>query len=179
MKYAELTVSEKKELRDTLWNESIYHDGYTDFDHLSTEEQDIVSNCEFSDDIPESVMESAYGMYDFVEDDFFCNTDDQFCDRLGNEIVWKHQQTQQCPLEEGGEMKRFRIGGNQYGGIYRIRQKKANGKTYRLIEESDALGDAVYHIELEVIDGWHERVGKNFNSINDALKAFDVVELFI
>lgn len=76
------------------------------------------------------------------------------------------------------KLSRFRIGGNQYGGIYRIRQKKANGKTYRLIEESDALGDAVYHIELEALDGWHERVGKNFNSINDALKAFDVVELF-
>lgn len=87
MKYAELTVSEKKELRDALWSESIYHDGYTDFDYLSAEEQNIVSNCEFSDDIPESVMESAYGMYDFVPGDFFCNTDDQFCDRLGNEIA--------------------------------------------------------------------------------------------
>jgi len=87
MKYAELTQAEKNELRSTLWSESIYHDSYSDFNFLSAEEKEIVSNCESPCEIPESVMESAYNMYDFVEEDFFCNTDDQFCDRLGNEIA--------------------------------------------------------------------------------------------
>lgn len=84
MKYCELTVSEKKELRETLFNESRCHDGYTDFDYLSNENQDIVSACASADDIPEEIVESAYDIYDFVEEDFFCNTEDQFCDRLGN-----------------------------------------------------------------------------------------------
>ena len=52
---------------------------------LSAEEQDIVENCACAEDIPESVMESAYGIYDFVEGDFFCNVEDQFCDKLGND----------------------------------------------------------------------------------------------
>lgn len=84
MKYHELTVSEKRELREHLYDESFYHDGYTDFDYLSAEYQDIVSNCVSADDIPEEVMESAYDIYDFTEDDFFCNTEDEFCDRNGN-----------------------------------------------------------------------------------------------
>ena len=83
MKYYELTVSEKNELRETLFYESCSHDGYTDFDFLTVEQQNIVENCESSEDIPDEVMESAYGSYDFVEGDFFCNVEDQFCDRLG------------------------------------------------------------------------------------------------
>ena len=84
MKYCELTESEKKELRDTLLDQSICHDGYTDYDYLSVEQQKIVDNCVFSEDIPEDIMEAAFGIYDFVEGDFFCNVEDQFCDRLGN-----------------------------------------------------------------------------------------------
>lgn len=84
MNYNELTVSEKNELRETLFLESISHDGYTDFDYLSPEDQDIVLNCSDPSEIPEEVMEAAYGSYAFVEGDFFCNTEDQFCDRLGN-----------------------------------------------------------------------------------------------
>lgn len=85
MKYCELTTSEKAELRDALFAESIYCDGYTDFDFLSDESKTIVHNCEWAEDIPEEIMEEAYGMYDFVEEDFFCNTEDQFCDRNGDE----------------------------------------------------------------------------------------------
>ena len=84
MKYNELTVSEKNELRGTLFLESIAHDGYTDFDYLSPENQDIVLNCSDPSEIPEEVMEAAYDIYSFTEEDFFCNTEDQFCDRLGN-----------------------------------------------------------------------------------------------
>lgn len=84
MKYNELTVSERNELRETLFLESITHDGYTDFDYLSPENQDIVMACSDPSEIPEAVMEAAYDIYNFVEEDFFCNTEDQFCDRLGN-----------------------------------------------------------------------------------------------
>lgn len=87
MKYAELTQAEKNELRETLWSESFHHDGYTDFDYLSVEQQEIVDKCQFADDIPEEIVAAAYDIYDFVPGDFFCNTEDQFCDRLGNEIA--------------------------------------------------------------------------------------------
>ena len=73
MKYCELREEEKYELRSTLWDQSLTHDGYTDYDYLSNEEQAIVDSAEYPDDIPESVMESAFGIYDFVERDFFCN----------------------------------------------------------------------------------------------------------
>lgn len=75
MKYCELKTSEKKELRETLFYDSINSDGYTDFDYLSIEEQDTVRNCNDPSEIPEGIMESAYGIYDFAEDDFFCNVE--------------------------------------------------------------------------------------------------------
>ena len=85
MKLCDLTISEKNELKEKLWEESFYHDGYTDYDYLSVENQAIVDACKTWEDIPDSVMEAAYDIYDFVEEDFFCNTQDQLCDRLGNE----------------------------------------------------------------------------------------------
>ena len=84
MKYCELTASEKAELRDTLFFASLYPNENFDFVCLSAEQQRVVCECACSDDIPEDIMESAYGCYDFVEEDFFCNVEDQFCDRLGN-----------------------------------------------------------------------------------------------
>lgn len=87
MKYAELTQAEKNELRESLFYGAMYDEDYTDFRFLSEESKRIVRNCEWAEDIPETVMEESYGMYDFVPGDFFCNTDDQFCDRLGNEIA--------------------------------------------------------------------------------------------
>lgn len=90
MKYCELTASEKAELRDTLFWASVYPGEDPDFDGLSAEQQEVVSNCDSSDDIPEDIMEAAYGCYDFVEEDFFCNVEDQFCDRLGNPYDEKH-----------------------------------------------------------------------------------------
>lgn len=83
MNYCELTVSEKKELRESLYFGAMDGESY-DFDCLSDESKRIVKNCECADDIPEAVMEEAYGMYDFVEEDFFCNVEDQFCNRIGN-----------------------------------------------------------------------------------------------
>ena len=74
MTYSKLTIDQKNELRERLFDECFHHECYdcTDFDHLSAEEQKIVYDCDWAEDIPDSVMESAYGMYDFVVDDFFC-----------------------------------------------------------------------------------------------------------
>jgi hypothetical protein len=84
MKFCELTISEKRELKETLWQESLYHDGYTDYDYLSDDQKNVVDACSDWDDIPDDILESAYDMYDFTPEDFFCNTEDQCCDRLGN-----------------------------------------------------------------------------------------------
>ena len=76
MKYIELREEEKMELRSALFDQSHNHDCYypgTDYDNLSAEEQAIVDGCEWEEDIPEAIMESAYGHYDFVEEDFFCD----------------------------------------------------------------------------------------------------------
>ena len=73
MKYRELREEEKQELREALFDRHLWENDDSDFAYLSAEEQDIVRNCEWADDIPESVMESAYGFYDFVDEDFWCN----------------------------------------------------------------------------------------------------------
>ena len=73
MKYCELREEEKAELRETLLDESMRPDGGTDFDSLSNEQKEIVLNCINAEDIPEEIMEAAFGIYDFVEDDFWCN----------------------------------------------------------------------------------------------------------
>ena len=73
MKYCELTTSEKAELRETLFAESIVCDESRDFNSLSEESKAIVNNCECAEDIPEEVMEEAYGEYDFMVEDFWCN----------------------------------------------------------------------------------------------------------
>ncbi len=71
--YNDLTEEEKSELRDNLWSESVSNYGYSDYDYLSAEEQKMVDNANQPEDIPESVMLSAYGGYSFTEEDFMCN----------------------------------------------------------------------------------------------------------
>lgn len=77
MKYCELTESEKKELREALFYGAAYDEEYMVFSVLSDESKQIVRNCEWAEDIPESVMEEAYDVYDFVEEDFFCNVESE------------------------------------------------------------------------------------------------------
>lgn len=72
MKYIELNVEEKAELRQNLWEQGIYGDG-CEYSELSAESAQKVDNAASPEDIPESVMEEAFGIYDFVEEDFFCN----------------------------------------------------------------------------------------------------------
>ena len=73
MKYFELREEEKAELRQKLWEDSMYGDGYTEYAYLSAASAEAVDNAARPEDIPESVMEEAFGCYDFVEEDFFCN----------------------------------------------------------------------------------------------------------
>lgn len=80
MKYYELSIAEKKELKEKLWQESFYNDGYTDYDYLSDEQKNVVDACEDWEDIPEEIVESAYSVYDFTTDDFFCDVYDD-CER--------------------------------------------------------------------------------------------------
>lgn len=86
MKYCELTISEKAELREDLF--LMYCAGDADFECFSEEIKATISNCDQAEDIPEETMEEVYGGYSFVEEDFFCNTEDQFCDRNGGEYKW-------------------------------------------------------------------------------------------
>ena len=66
----ECTEEEISELKDILF--------WSDGDRLeafSREDIEIIENCNFSDEIPFELVEKAFGMYDFVDEDFFCNVD--------------------------------------------------------------------------------------------------------
>ena len=65
--YTELTEDEKSELR---W--SMYY-GCDEYEYLTDEEKSVVDAADWPEDIPESIMLSAFGGYSFVEEDFFCN----------------------------------------------------------------------------------------------------------
>ena len=71
--YGELTENEKAELRDSLFCASLYNRDDPYYSALNTEEQEIIDNCTDGEDIPESIMLSAFGDISFVEEDFFCN----------------------------------------------------------------------------------------------------------
>lgn len=64
----ECTEDEILELKDILF--------WSDGDRLeafSREDIEIIENCNSSDEIPFELIEKAFGMYDFVDEDFFCN----------------------------------------------------------------------------------------------------------
>ena len=80
MKYFELREEEKAELREELWDQMMDADerlrddwGYNDYAYLSAASTEAVDNAARPEDIPEFAMEEAFGDYDFVEEDFFCN----------------------------------------------------------------------------------------------------------
>ena len=73
MNYCELTENEKAELRDSLFCASLYNRDDPYYSTLSAEEQKVIDDCADGEDIPESIMLSAFGGISFVEEDFFCN----------------------------------------------------------------------------------------------------------
>ena len=71
--YLDLTENEKAELRDSLFCASLYNRDDPWYSALSEDEQKIVDDCADGNDIPESVMLSAFRGVSFVVEDFFCN----------------------------------------------------------------------------------------------------------
>ena len=67
MKLCELSYEEKNELKNTLYY------GCDEYELLSDDEKNTVDSAVCWEDIPDSILESAFGMYDFVQEDFFCN----------------------------------------------------------------------------------------------------------
>lgn len=70
MKLCELSSAEKDELKSALYY------GCDEYEWLSDDQKAVVDEAEWYWDIPDSVMESAFGMYDFVHADFWCNLDE-------------------------------------------------------------------------------------------------------
>ena len=64
----ECTEDELQELKDKLF----WSDG-DELEAFSRDDMIIIENCECSEDIPFELLEKAYGMYTFVDEDFFCN----------------------------------------------------------------------------------------------------------
>lgn len=63
----ELTADEMAELKENLFY------GCYENSNLDEEEQLIIDNALYSEDIPNKIIYSAFSGYEFVEDDFFCN----------------------------------------------------------------------------------------------------------
>lgn len=57
---------------DELKNKLYWADG-DELEVFSRDDMIILENCEFAEDIPFELLEKAYGMYTFVDEDFFCN----------------------------------------------------------------------------------------------------------
>lgn len=64
----ECTEEEIDELKDKLF----WADG-DELESFSREDMEIIENCEVSEDIPFELVDKAFGMYTFVDEDFWCN----------------------------------------------------------------------------------------------------------
>lgn len=64
----DLTQDEKEELKSNLfW-------GASEADNLDQQEKKTLDQAKTCADIPDAIIFSAYSGYEFVKDDFFCNT---------------------------------------------------------------------------------------------------------
>ena len=63
----EMTEEEKCELKSTMYY------GCDEYDWLSDKEKELVDNTEYFEDLPDSILISAFGSYAFSEEDFMCN----------------------------------------------------------------------------------------------------------
>lgn len=64
----ECTEEELEQLRDKLF----WADG-DELESFSREDMEIIENCEVPEDIPFELVDKAFGMYSFVDEDFWCN----------------------------------------------------------------------------------------------------------
>lgn len=65
---AECREDEIDELRDRL-----YYTDPDDMPELTQEEVKTIGECLTPSDIPYELLEKVFGIYSFVEEDFFCN----------------------------------------------------------------------------------------------------------
>lgn len=64
----ECTEEELEQLKDKLF----WSDG-DELESFSREDMEIIESCETADEIPYELIEKAFGMYTFVDEDFWCN----------------------------------------------------------------------------------------------------------
>lgn len=64
----ECTEEELEQLRDKLF----WADG-DELESFSEEDKEYIESCEAPDEIPYDLIEKAFGMYTFVDEDFWCN----------------------------------------------------------------------------------------------------------
>ena len=64
----ECTEEELEQLReDIFWNTEKYEDD------LSERDLKLIGECSYPDEIGFEILEKAFGMYAFVDEDFWCN----------------------------------------------------------------------------------------------------------
>ena len=64
----ECTEEELEQLKDKLF----WADG-DELESFSREDMEIIESCETAEEIPYELIEKAFGMYTFVDEDFWCN----------------------------------------------------------------------------------------------------------
>lgn len=64
----ECTEEELEQLREKLF----WADG-DELESFSKEDKEYIESCESPDEIPYDLIEKAFGMYTFVDEDFWCN----------------------------------------------------------------------------------------------------------
>lgn len=64
----ECTEEELEQLRNKLF----WADG-DELESFSREDIEIIESCEDPDEIPYDLIEKAFGMFTFVDEDFWCN----------------------------------------------------------------------------------------------------------
>lgn len=64
----ECTEEELEQLKDKLF----WSDG-DELESFSREDMKIIESCETAEEIPYELLEKAFGMYSFVDEDFWCN----------------------------------------------------------------------------------------------------------
>ena len=71
------SVGELPEAARTFLRWSLYYGG-PEFDGLDADMQETVERCEYSDDIPDDILDYAFSGYDFVPEDFVSGAGDDW-----------------------------------------------------------------------------------------------------
>lgn len=69
--YFDLSECTEEEI-DELKNKLFWADG-DELEGFSRADMEKIENCECAEEIPFELVEKKYGIYSFVDEDFFCN----------------------------------------------------------------------------------------------------------